>query len=195
MGTSNYRPDGTVAYYVLHNDGSREAGEMAPGPITDISDLARCKNLKSLRICCNQIRDISALAACEQLEDLVLESNPVESLHGIEHLNHIWEMSINWSNVTDLTPIANLENLRILCFNGTRVTEIPDGPMIKNICSLYAVNSFLKEIPYMGDVANALIDIRGIATGMKDLSFMRDIETFSGVFIDQVSMEELSKNL
>lgn len=78
-------------------------------PLSDISTLSKCKNLKTLYLVDCGITDISPLAGCESLEKLCLDYNPFSDLNPLSELKNLKYLQFHESDVSDISPVMGLE--------------------------------------------------------------------------------------
>lgn len=78
-------------------------------PLSDISPLSQCKNLKTLYLVDCGITDISPLAGCESLEKLCLDYNPFSDLTPLSGLKNLKYLQFHEAGVTDISPVMGLE--------------------------------------------------------------------------------------
>jgi len=113
--------------------------------ITDISDLAYCKDLTSLDLQGNSITDISALSGLTKLTRLVLWDNNITDIGPLSSLTALTYLDLDDNNVKDLTPLQSLTNLTQLWVE--RQTPLTISPIanLTNLTRLGLRNTGLKS--------------------------------------------------
>lgn len=77
-------------------------------PLSDISPLSKCKNLKTLYLVNCGITDISPLSGCESLERLCLDYNPFSDLTPLSGLKNLKYLQFHEAGVSDISPVMGL---------------------------------------------------------------------------------------
>ncbi|MEG0753398.1 MAG: protein kinase, partial [Angelakisella sp.] len=75
--------------------------------ITDVTQLSELP-LRNVSLCANQITEITPLAGCAELTSLRLEGNPIDDISVVAELPNLTWLDINHTRVTDISPIAQL---------------------------------------------------------------------------------------
>lgn len=86
--------------------------------LTDISLLAKLKNLKNLNLGYNEISDLTPLAGLGELEKLHLGSNQITDLRPLGNLKKLKFVSLFRNQISDLGPIAHwtqAQHLALYC--------------------------------------------------------------------------------
>ena len=149
------------------------------GTISNISDLSKLRNLKTLCISGQQITDISPIYSLTQLEYLGIECNPIASIDGINKLTNLQQLFISGTDIEDLSPLNGLKKLNNICFDSTPVKTYPDTETLSHIDSLCVGGT--TKIPYLGKRDNiGNIDTRQLAfiynnRIIRDFSFLKDV--------------------
>ena len=124
-------------------------------PITDLSVLQLCGNLRDLRLTSTQLKSLAPLAYCKKLEQLVLvdcntvDLTPLQSCKGLKilllqgegvtdisvvaGLKKLDRLILKNCNAPDLTPIKDCKTLSILRLEGEGVTDISAAASLKKL--------------------------------------------------------------
>lgn len=187
----NIDKDGKISYSIDFTNGNSEHHEITRGGISDISDLVKCRNLRVLRICANNVKDVSVLAELPKLEHIVLKANPIYSLKGLEALNNVNELSLDYTDISDLTSIENWKSLKVLSVAFTYVDELPETGVMENLDYMSVEGSMVTEIPYMGTGEDKVIIAHRLPKPIDDYSFLRDVDSFKKLAVADAKKEEL----
>lgn len=101
----------------------RETDDEAKGNVTDLSDIARMKNLHTLILDRQQITDLSGLEGLP-IRELSLSGNPLEHVEVLETLTELESLHLEQTKVTDLTPVSKLPALKFLDIAGGGLEKI-----------------------------------------------------------------------
>lgn len=153
------------------------------GPITDLSDLTKLRNLEVLEISGQQITDLTPVWQLTKLRKLGVECNPITSLGGIETLQNLEQLWLSGTDVSDLTPLEALPRLNSLGIDGTYVRDLPNVETLERIDDLCVSGSGVR-MSYVGKHENYGLDLRGISYQLRDFSFLRDVKRFDHIFCD-----------
>jgi hypothetical protein len=91
-------------------------GVLKNGGLSSLKDLAKCKNLRTVRIVLEDITDVSPLAGLSSLETLDLRHNPLEDVSPLASLPALKLVSLFETHVSDLSPLSAcimLENVDV----------------------------------------------------------------------------------
>lgn len=179
------RPDGS-----WYDDGNITINR---GSISDISDLAKLRNLKTLCISGQQITDISPIYSLTQLECLGIECNPITSIEGINQLVNLKKLWLSGTDIEDLSPLNGMEKLTDIGFDSTPVKIYPDTETLSHIDNLCVGGT--NKIPYIGKhQGNIHLDTRsfnGQRKHLGDYSFLKDNDNFTGLSLSDVYLNEI----
>ena len=163
------------------------------GSISDISDLAKLRNLKTLCISGQQITDISPIYSLTQLEYLGLECNPITSIEGINQLVNLEELYISGTDIEDLSPLSGLKKLRTILFDSTPVKIYPDTETLSHIDNLIVGGT--TNIPHIGKHNSSInIDTRSFNSQnihLSDYSFLDGNNNFYRLSTSNVYLNEI----
>lgn len=147
------------------------------GPITDLSDLEKLRNLEVLEISAQQITDLSPVFGLTKLRKLGVECNPITSIAGIEALQNLEMLYLTGTDVSDLTPIESLPKLNSLQIDGTYVRDLPNVETLERLEHLIAIGC-AAPMTYIGRHEVFDLDIRRLPFEIRDFSFVQDVESF-----------------
>ncbi len=159
------------------------------GPITDLSDLTKLRNLEVLEISAQQITDLTPVWQLTKLRRLGVECNPITSLEGIENLQNLEQLWLSGTDVSDLTPLEALPRLSALGIDGTYVRDLPNVETLERIESFCASSSGVR-MSYVGEHENYGLDLRGLSYQLRDFSFLRDVKSFNHIFCNDVYLSD-----
>ena len=93
--------------------------------VTDLSPIAKVKNLKSLSINRINFLDLKGVKELYNLTGLAITSaTKLKTIDGIEQLTNLERLTINNANVEDIEKISNLRNLKELYLDNNNITNI-----------------------------------------------------------------------
>ena len=79
--------------------------------ISDISALTRCGELVKLELGLNELRDISALASCRRLEKLSLIRNEVADISALAACARLTDLDLRYNRLADISALASCSML------------------------------------------------------------------------------------
>ena len=91
-------------------------------PISDLTPIARLKNVERLNMNNMPVKDISAIKTLN-LYQLSLNFTKVESLAGLEGMTNLEKLDLAGTNVKSLKPLYTCKNLEALDVRGTPLQE------------------------------------------------------------------------
>lgn len=163
------------------------------GLISDISDLAKLRNLKTLCISGQQITDISPIYSLTQLECLGIECNPIVSIEGINRLINLEKLWLSGTDIEDLSPLNGMEKLTDIGFDSTPVKIYPDTETLSHIDNLCVGGT--TNIPHIGKHNNNInLDTRsfnGQNVHLSDYSFLDGNTNFNRLTTSSVYLNEI----
>ena len=159
------------------------------GPITDLSDLTKLRNLEVLEISGQQITDLTPVFGLTKLRRLGVECNPITSIAGIEALQNLEQLWLSGTDISDLTPLEALPRLSALGIDGTYVRDLPNVETLERIESFCASSSGVR-MSYVGKHERYGLDLRGISYQLRDFSFLRDVKSFDHIFCNDVYLSD-----
>ena len=168
------------------------------GTISNISDLSKLRNLKTLCISGQQITDISPIFSLTQLVYLGIECNPITSIEGINQLVNLEELYISGTDIEDLSPLNGLKRLNDICFDSTPVKTYPDTETLSHMDALTVGGT--NDIPYLGIHNNPVglflndFNVNGRNSHL-DFSFLKDISTFAAIQFGDVYIDDFKPYL
>jgi hypothetical protein len=91
--------------------------------MSDLSPLAKLKNLENLHLDDTQVSDLSPLAELKKLEKLDLRRTRVSDLSPLAKLKNLRMLVLENTRVSDLSPLEGLKNLKLLGIKNTQVSD------------------------------------------------------------------------
>lgn len=122
--------------------------------LTDVSYLAKLKNLERLDLSYNKIVDISPLAALTNLKDLRIDGNRIKDINALDSLRQLEALSLNNNNIDDISPIENLNKLRSLYVGDNSIEDISALKTLKDLRIFDAGNNKIRDIGVLNDLPN-----------------------------------------
>lgn len=102
-----------------------------------VSELAKCKKLKTLDLMNTTVSDISTLASCSKLEYLNITGTKVAEVSCLASCPSLNYLDITDSNVTDVTCLVKCKELKSLNVGHLRVTGISELANCPNLRTLW----------------------------------------------------------
>ena len=158
------------------------------GPITDLSDLTKLRNLEVLEISGQQITDLTPVFGLTKLRRLGLECNPITSIEGIDALHELEELYLSGTDITDLTPIDALPNLRILLAEGTYVDQLSTEALARIEC--LGLDGTGTRLSYVGEHENYNLSLLQLSYEIRDFSIFRDVKSFESLSYDSAYLSD-----
>lgn len=158
------------------------------GPITDLSDLTKLRNLEVLEISAQQITDLTPVFELTKLKRLGVECNPITSIEGIEALQELEELHLSGTDITDLSPIDNLPNLRVLLAEGTYANQF-GAEALERIDFLW-LDRTSTRLSYVGEHDNYNLSLLQLPYEIRDFSIFRDVKSFESLSYDNAYISD-----
>ncbi len=92
--------------------------------LSDISDVAKLKNLRWLDLQYNDISDISALKNLDKLEVLWLTGNNISDISALSGLTRIYSLGLAENRISDISALKNMNGLVMLSLDKNPVRDI-----------------------------------------------------------------------
>ena len=102
-------------------------------------------DVKELNLSARGITDISVLAKCRNLTRLDLSGNSISDLSALEGLSALTWLNLNGNQVTDISPLGVLIGLTYLDLEGNRLTTVNDLTGLTNLTELYLSGNPLSD--------------------------------------------------
>ena len=104
--------------------------------ITDISELAKCKNLKKLDLRDNKATDLTPLSGLTELEWLCLWNNGISDIRPLMSLTKLTYLDLDVNTVSDISTLASLPDLSELWLSYNPVSSIQPLAQLKKLTRL-----------------------------------------------------------
>ena len=105
--------------------------------IADLTGLARCPNLASLRLAKGRVADLSALKDLQNLQSLDLSGNQISDLGPLAGLARLQYLNLAENRVEKLEPLAGLKDLNALDLSANQVVDLKPIAGLSRLASLY----------------------------------------------------------
>lgn len=194
-----------VEYPLVFNQGSFASpipdfgGYVPPEiPDTDISPLAKLKNLQELSFEFAVVSDLAPLAGLENLQKLDLSSTEVTDLTPLVGMKNLQELDLSRTDVTDLSPLAELKNLQYLEIDYTPAVEVTPLAGLKNLETLDLAGTKVTDLGPLARLKN-LKTLNLVGSQVTDLSPLVGLKNLEklllGKRVDDEEVERLKKAL
>ena len=147
--------------------------------LTDISDVAKLKNLKVLYLRHNNIHDISAVRDLKGLEDLSLRDNIISDLTPLSGLTKLTELGLSDNYISDLTPLSGLTNLTELYLHDNNITDISPISGLIRLEELQIYNNAITDIGPLRNMTRMkeLLANNNNITNIEGIRYMTELTT------------------
>lgn len=112
-------------------------GVLKNGGLTSLNDLAKCKNLKTVRIVLEYITDVSPLSGLNSLEYIDLRHNPLEDVSPLALNPALKNLSLFETHVSDLSALSACKLLEIVDVGKTWITSFDALKGLTGVRELY----------------------------------------------------------
>lgn len=187
---------GKIFTEIDYNDGRSERIEgTKAGNVSDISDLAKLKNLERLGIQGQNITDISPILKLDKLIYLGIECNPISSIEGISSLTNLEQLFISDTSISDITPIIGLNHLNNLCADDAPISYFPSDifstTRLDSLC--ISGNSYhnISQINFPSNRTMSL-DINNVSL---DYSCLSNIDSFNRLRIGSSNITNINQSI
>ena len=113
--------------------------------ITDISELAKCKNLKKLDLRDNKAADLTPLAGLTELEWLCLWNNGISDVRPLMSLTKLTYLDLDVNRVSDIGTLASLPELSELWLSYNPIGSVQPLGQLKKLTRLGLKGLNLKD--------------------------------------------------
>jgi len=141
----------------------------------------------------SQVSDISPLAKLKNLKDLSLGRTRVSDLSPLAKLKSLEELHLHDTHVSDLSPLTELKNLESLALSDTQVSDLSPLAELTNLERLYLRNTQVSDLSPLAELEN--LEVLGLTgTQVSDLSPLAELESLEYLYLPtQVSDEQVQK--
>jgi internalin A len=111
-------------------------------PVSDLTGLEQCKNLRFLYLQNSPVTDLSPLAKLSQLEAITIQGGKIHDLTPLGGLPKLEYLDLSHNEIADLKPLMNLKSLKHFISPVTK-SEISRHWLISrrcNICGWVAIS-------------------------------------------------------
>ena len=126
--------------------------ELDDQQITNISTLAKLKQLEDLYLGNNKLTDVSALAGLKYLKGLYLQKNELEDVGALANLEKLEELELEKNKLEDVSVLAKLKNLRWLNLRDNRIENVCALAQLNNLKKLYLSNNKLTDVSALASI-------------------------------------------
>jgi internalin A len=123
--------------------------------ISDLSPLAKCKNLRRLTLTDNKIKDLTPLRGLSTLEELCLDRNQIADLSPLAGCTRLKKLVLDGNDISDLTPLAACRQLETLSLGSNSIRDLRG---ISGLTDLHVLNLDNNQISDL----SALYDLKGL---------------------------------
>lgn len=92
--------------------------------LSDISDIAKFKNLQKLYLDHNAIEDISPLKELNYLTVLSISSNNISDISPLKELTLLKKLTLGFNNISDISALRELTALEVLELSDNSISDI-----------------------------------------------------------------------
>ncbi|OPH38406.1 leucine-rich repeat domain-containing protein [Moraxella lacunata] len=119
-------------------------------PVTDITPLAHCTQLTSLRLTDMHIGDISPLANLVHLDSLFLMCNDISDISPLKNLTCLTYLCLHSNAILDISPLANLRTLEYLDLTDNRISDLTALAHLHDLNFLSVYHNNISDISPLG---------------------------------------------
>ena len=180
-------PDDGIIELKIRNELNKPAGKLTTADyrkvtvlelgnlqITNISTLAKLKQLEDLHLKNNKITDVSALAGLKCLKGLFLEKNELEDVGALADLEKLEELYLQKNKLEDVSALAKLKNLRWLILRDNRIENVCGLAQLNNLEKLYLSNNKLTDVSALAELKQLTVLALG-GNNIRDISALSEL--------------------
>ncbi len=166
----------------------------SPEQISNLTPLAKLKNLKYLWLENSQVTDLTPLAGLTKLEKLKITNAPFSDLTPLTGLTTLEELDVEGGNYNDLKPLVGLTRLRKLNISETSISDLT---LLAGFANLEILNLESNEVYDLWPLMR-LTKLRHLCltnTKVTDLAPLAGLKNLKNLWLNhtQVSDEEIEK--
>ena len=135
--------------------------------IADLTGLAKCPNLASIRLTKGRVVDLSPLKDLPNLQSLDLSGNKVVDLGPLAGLIRLQYLNLADNEVEKVDPLAGLKELNALDLSGNKVADLKPVAGLSRLASLYLGRN---KVADLGPLVQAA---KGAPAGSARWAFLR----------------------
>ena len=120
---------------------------LGPGDLEDLSPIANCTKLETLRASLNKVSDISPLAKMTRMDRLDLGRTQVKDLTPLANMTALTELVLDSTPVEDVSPLSNLKKLENLSLKRTKIKDVSPLANLKKLKTIYVADTPADEDP------------------------------------------------
>lgn len=104
--------------------------------VSDLSPIAKFKNVKSLVIRSLNIEDYSPISTCINLKSLIIQFSKTTNVDFLKNLFSLENLDLRYNPISDIRPLYQLINLTSLDLSSTDIEDITSLTNLKELQSL-----------------------------------------------------------
>jgi hypothetical protein len=151
-----------------------EALSFSPGSQADLTGLEHAVHLQELDIAGAVLTDLSPIARLKELKKLCLSSCRVGSFDALAGLEQLEMLRLSAMQMTDLSPLSTLANLNELVITGTKLTNLSKLTGLNRLRTLVLTDDQVTDISALGK-------LRQLETLNLEKNRIRDISSLKGL--------------
>ncbi len=159
--------------------------------LTDISDVAMFRNLKTLNLRKNNINDITPIAQLRGLEDLSLRGNLISDLRPLSGLTRLNSLGLSENYISDLTPIAGLSGLTELYLHDNNLTDISAISGLTRLQKLQIYNNSISDITPLRNMT-MMTDLRANNNSIYSVEAVRNMTKLTTLKLNDNNISDIS---
>lgn len=159
--------------------------------LTDISDVAMFRNLKTLNLRNNNINDITPIAQLRGLEDLSLRGNLISDLRPLSGLTRLNSLGLSENYISDLTPIAGLSGLTELYLHDNNLADISAISGLTRLQKLQIYNNSISDITPLRNMT-MMTDLRANNNSIYSVEAVRNMTKLTTLKLNDNNISDIS---
>ena len=161
-------------------------------PISDISPLENLANLEVLNIAGTEVKDLQPLQGLIKLRQLDLWGTEVSEIGAIAKMTALQWLDLEGTEVSDLAPLKHLTKLRELILTNTKVSDIEPLRNLGELRSLNLWNLEISDISPLEDLSKLeKLDLEG--TDVADLRPLEDLTELMELTLADTKVTDLTQ--
>lgn len=125
--------------------------------LTDLTLLAKFKNVRLLHLSDNKLSDIRPLAELVNLEVLHLDNNKISDIQALSQLVKLYSLNLTGNAVVDISPLQNLIKLKFLVLDFNLIEDTAPLAGLPAVTNLLLSANRIQDISPLGQMASLQI--------------------------------------
>ncbi len=159
--------------------------------ISEIKFLNNFVELETLYLYNNQIKEIKNLEGFRNLKTLILSSNKIRKIEGLGNLENLIELSLSENQIEEIEEFESLTKLEKLDLHGNNIAEIKGLGSLKNLRILILNDNNINEITGI----DHLLNLHKLYLDGNDISEIKGLENLGKLITLRINNNPIPKEI